>query len=375
MIKSRVARLSTLSTARWLKPLSAGIVAVLVLAVVVTVLTSGGAEKTVTAHFTRATGLYKGSSVRVLGVVVGKITSIKPEGTTVAVTMSYEASRRIPAAATAVIIPPSLVSDRYVQLGPVYTSGPVMPDKAQIPVTRTEAPVELSTLLQGIDDLSVALGPNGANKSGALSRLLTVSAENLRGNGTQLNSTLKNVAALVSTLADNKDDLTGTINNLATFTNALQHSDGAVRSLTNDLATVSGQLEGDRASLAGALHNLSLALGDVGRLVHDNRSVLTSDIAGLTRITNTLTSQKASLTELLDDAPLALQNLNNVYDPGTQSLRSKNDFEMTENPTLYLCQVVASLTQNAHVCDAGQPLGQVLSGVGGVVGSVTGSGR
>ena len=39
-------------------------------------------SRTVTAHFTRATGLYKGSSVRVLGVIVGKVTSIKPEGTT-----------------------------------------------------------------------------------------------------------------------------------------------------------------------------------------------------------------------------------------------------------------------------------------------------
>ena len=268
------------------------VVSLLVLVAVVTVLTSSSPHKTVTAHFSRATGLYKGSSVRVLGVIVGKITSIKPEGTTVAVKMSYDAKRRIPANASAFIIPPSLVSDRYVQLGPVYDGGPVMANNAQIPLARTEAPVELSTLLQSIDDLSVALGPNGANKSGALSKLLSVSAENLQGNGTQINSTIKNVAALVSTLADNKTDLTGTIDNLATFTNALQQSDGDVRTLTNDLATVSGQLNGDRASLASALQNLSLALGDVAQLVHDNRSVLTSDISGLTQITNTLTSQK-----------------------------------------------------------------------------------
>ena len=61
------------------------VVAFLVVVAVVTVVTSKSPQKTVTAHFTRATGLYKGSSVRVLGVVVGKITSIKPEGKTVAV--------------------------------------------------------------------------------------------------------------------------------------------------------------------------------------------------------------------------------------------------------------------------------------------------
>jgi phospholipid/cholesterol/gamma-HCH transport system substrate-binding protein len=363
------------SLTKYLKPLAAVIAGLLVVVAAITVLTSGSPHRTVTAHFTRATGLYKGSGVRVLGVLVGSITSIKPEGTTVAVKMSYNAKQRIPANASAFIIPPSLVSDRYVQLGPVYRGGPVMANNAQIPVARTEAPVELSTLLQSIDDLSVALGPNGANKSGALSRLLSVSADNLRGNGTQINSTIKNVAALVGTLADNKTDLTGTINNLASFTNTLQQSDGAVRTLTNDLSTVSGQLNGDRASLASALRNLSLALGDVGQLVHDNRSVLTSDISGLTQITKTITSQKTSLTELLDDAPLALQNLNNSYDPASQSLRTKNDFEMTNNPTLYLCQVVASLAQDPNVCNSDQPLGKVLTTVGGLVGTVTGASK
>ena len=360
---------------KYAKPIAGVVVAFLVVVAAMTVLGSGSSQKTLTAHFTRATGLYKGSSVRVLGVIVGKITSITPEGKTVAVKMSYDANRRIPATASAFIIPPSLVSDRYVQLGPVYRDGPVMANKAQIPVERTEAPVELSTLLQSIDDLSVALGPQGANKSGALSRLLSVSAENLRGNGTRINSSIKDVAALVSTLADNKTDLTGTINNLAVFTNTLQNSDGAVRSLTTDLATVSSQLEGDRASLASALRNLSLALGDVAQLVHDNRSVLTSDVAGLTRITSTLTSQKTALTELLDVAPLALQNLNTSYDPSTQSLRTKNDFEMSNNPTLYLCQLVASLARDARVCDTGQPLGTVLKQAGGIVGSLAGASK
>jgi hypothetical protein len=44
---------------------------------------------------------------------------------------------------------------------------------------------------------------------------------------------------------------------------------------------------------------------------------------------------------------------------------------MTDNPTLYLCQVVASLAQNPHVCDTGQPLGTVLKNAGGLVGKVT----
>ena len=112
-----------------------------------------------------------------------------------------------------------------------------MANNAQIPVARTEAPSNSRRCCRASTTFPSLSGPNGANKSGALSRLLSVSAENLRGNGSQINSTIKNVAALVGTLADNKTNLTGTINNLATFTNALQQSDGAVRTLTNDLST------------------------------------------------------------------------------------------------------------------------------------------
>ena len=261
----------------------------LVIVAVVTVITSGSPHKTVTAHFTRATGLYKGSSVRVLGVIVGKITSIKPEGTTVAVKMSYDAKRRIPANASAFIIPPSLVSDRYVQLGPVYRGGAVMANNAQIPVARTQAPGRaLDAAAEHRRPVGRARPERGQQVRRALPAAVGERREPARQRRRRSTRRSRTSPRSSSTLADNKTDLTGTINNLATFTNALQQSDGDVRTLTNDLATVSGQLNGDRASLASALRNLSLALGDVAQLVHDNRSVLTSDIAGLTKITNTL---------------------------------------------------------------------------------------
>ena len=55
---------------------------------------SGGEDtKKVTAHFPQAIGLYAGSSVRILGVQVGTITKVQPEGTTVRVDMEYKSSQ------------------------------------------------------------------------------------------------------------------------------------------------------------------------------------------------------------------------------------------------------------------------------------------
>src|SRR5262249_2224168 len=92
----------------------------------------GGPRKG-TAHFPRAASVHKGTDVRVLGVNVGRVTAVIPEGNSVRVDMEYDADVDIPANAKAVVITPTLVADRFVQLTPVYTSGPRMKDGADIP--------------------------------------------------------------------------------------------------------------------------------------------------------------------------------------------------------------------------------------------------
>ena len=65
-------------------------------------------------------------------------------------------------------------------------SGPAMRDGAVIPQSRTAVPVELDRIFDSLHTTAEALGPAGANKDGSLSRLLGVSADNLDGQGKQL---------------------------------------------------------------------------------------------------------------------------------------------------------------------------------------------
>ena len=329
----------------------AGVAGVVLLAVIAVVVTSGGSSSMhLTAHFPRAVGLYTNSSVRILGVPVGKVTSIKPEGTSVKVEMTYSAKHRLPSNVQAYIVPPSLVSDRYVELSPIYKSGQLLPDDASLPVARSHDPVELDDILRSVNDLDVALGPNGANKDGALSRLLGVADANLRGNGAKLHQTIHDSASLLDTLADNKDQLVKVVNNLSTFTHTLSSSDSKVRELTSDLASVTGELSAERGDLAAAMRNLATALGDVAQLVKDNRTTITSDVQGLTSVTQTILKQRDSLIETLDDAPLAIQNLYNAYDPESESLRTKGDFEQITDPTILVCSLLATFTGDDTAC-------------------------
>ena len=78
-------------------------------------------EKTLVADFPRTVSIYQGSDVRVLGVPIGKVDKVEPEGTHVAVTMHYDDKYQLPADAKALIVAPSIVGDRYVEVTPAYS--------------------------------------------------------------------------------------------------------------------------------------------------------------------------------------------------------------------------------------------------------------
>ncbi|MFD7472242.1 MCE family protein [Streptomyces sp. NPDC059837] len=294
----------------------------------------------VTAYFPRTVGIYPGSDVRVLGVRIGEVEKITPEGDRVRVELKYDEGRKVPADAKAAIINSSVVSDRYVQLLPVYRKGPVLRNGAVIPETRTAVPVELDRVFDSLHTTADALGPNGANKDGSLSRLLGVSAANLDGQGEHLNQTVEDLSQAVTTLSDGRTDLFGTVRNLQVFTAALAADDKSVRSFNTSLAEVAGQLAGERKDLADALKNLGTALGDVSAFVKNNKKSLTSNVQGLSKVTKVLVTQRAALAELLEVAPTGLSNLNNAYNPSSGTLDTRNNAQQAQDPASLLCSVL-----------------------------------
>jgi phospholipid/cholesterol/gamma-HCH transport system substrate-binding protein len=291
--------------------------------------TSGSSSKTYTAMFSEAVGVYPGSNVDILGVPVGTIDSVQPEGTQVKVTMSVNSDVQVPAGADAVVIVPSLIADRYIQLSPAYTGGPQMADGATIPVNHTATPVEVDQLYSSITRFANALGPNGLNKggakNGALSNVIDVGAANLNGNGRSFGEMIRGLAQLYSTLQNSQGNFFQTIANLESFTRMLHQNDGQLAQAQTQLANVSSFLSSDRAELAGALNELSTALSEVQGFINNNKAALTSNITKLEAITKLLANQKASLTEALRTFPLAADNVIAAYDPSTGTLDGRGN--------------------------------------------------
>jgi phospholipid/cholesterol/gamma-HCH transport system substrate-binding protein len=354
------------------------VIAALVAAVAISVL--GREErKTLVAHFPRTISIYEGSEVRVLGVPVGTVDQVTPSGTDVEVTMSYDASVEVPADADAVIVAPAIVGDRFVQLTPVYTGGPRLPDGAVLQVDRTSTPVELDDIYSSLDRLTVALGPNGANREGALTDLLQNTAANFGGQGAVFNQTITDFSRLSTTLDDNKEELFSSAAELEKFIGTLADNDQTVRDFNASLGSVSTMLAGERQELAKALANLQVGLGKVATFVQENREVLGRNITGLNRVTKVLVKQRDALDETLRTAPLALNNLALTYNPQAGTLDTNANIgellnQVTSDPTTLLCGLVSAADPQGQLCNLIDNLPLLpRAGTFGTIGAGTGT--
>ncbi|WP_328602985.1 MCE family protein [Nocardia terrae] len=295
---------------------------------------------TITADFDKSIGIYEGSDVRILGVPVGHVTKVTPKGDIVQVVMEVDRKYDIPADAKAAQITPSVVSDRYIQLAPVYKGGPKMGRNATIPKDRTATPVEVDRLYKSITDLSDALGPNGANKDGALNQLVRTSADNLSGNGEALGNSFTQLSKAANALSDSRNDIFDTVKNLQVFVQTLADNDAQVRTFNTQLASLAGFLSDERQTLGDALSLLSVALGDVARFIDDNRDLVQSNADALTKLTQTLADQRDDLAKALPLIPTALSNLINVHNGETGTLDMRPNFTDLQDPFGVICKML-----------------------------------
>jgi virulence factor Mce-like protein len=328
------------------------VVVVALVAAVVGIAWPGSPKRRLTAYFTSTVGLYSGADVRILGIRVGKVDKITPVGRSVRVEMTYDAKRKVPANVQAVIVNQSLVADRYVQLAPVYRGGAVLADNTTLPLTRTVTPVEIDDISGSLNNLDKALGPNGANANGSLSRLLQVGSDTLNGQGDDIRATLGGSAKALSTLSEDRKDITSNIENLRLITQALAVNDRQVRDFNGHLSQVSTQLAGEKEELGAALRALGPTLRNLATFVKGNRSRLAANVRQLAQITSVLVKERDKLGDFLTTAPIGIGNLSHAYDPISATLNTRTDLRQFDNLAMWVCSLAYSLGTPPEQCEA-----------------------
>jgi phospholipid/cholesterol/gamma-HCH transport system substrate-binding protein len=340
---------------------SAVVVLLVVLAAVVAV-RSRGDSYTITASFPRTIGLYPGDDVRVVGVPVGHITKISPEGDHVDVTMQVDDDAPVAADTGAVIVPPGVLSSRYVQLTKPWLQGPKLADGARIDADRTSAPLELDDVTRQLGRFLTALAPTGEGagskgqgSKGALASLVDSSAKALAGNGTTLRQSLSDLADALDVVGQSRGDIVATVEQLQQFVTALAGSDQAIRTFEHSLADVSGQLAGQRAQLRATIRNVAATVKSVHSFVRTNHGQLTTDVADLARITTTLKDRERELTEIVDLAPVGTEAIFGAANLNTGVLEARVDLTaLLSAPQTHICQLLTNLALPL-LCPPGSP--------------------
>lgn len=309
----------------------------------------------VVAYFENSNGIFVGDDVRIRGVNVGEIEEIEAQPTRVKISFWFDKQYQVPADTKVVILSPTLITARSIQLTPPYRGGPTLADKAVIGEDRTAVPMEWDDFRTQLEKLAETLQPTQPGGVSTLGSLINTTADNLRGQGAQIREALTRLSQAVSAVADHSDDTFTSVKNLATLVSALRDSADIIRQLNGNLAQVTGLLANDPAEVANAMRDLDDAVGEVKTFVADNRESIGTTGDKLTAVSQTLDGSLDDIKQTLHVLPNTLANGVNLYQPAQASLTGIPALNNFADPITFMCGAIQAASrlgaeQSAKLC-------------------------
>lgn len=278
---------------------------------------AGDEGMTVTARFDSGAGLYVGNSVSVLGIPVGSVTRIDPQGSSVEATLEIDAGVRLPVDVQAVTVSTSVLTDRHVELTPPYRDGPTVPDGAEIGLDRTRTPIEFDRLLSMADTMSHELQGDGAG-NGPVSELLDVSAAMTVGNGPAMTSALTRLSEALQLGDDHgeqtRNAITTVVDNLAALSGASAENESQIAEFGATMRQLTDVLAASDLGAGDTGAKLNAVLTQATEILQADRDALGSAATDATTVTSALVDYRRELAEFLDLTPLLLDNAYNSMD-------------------------------------------------------------
>jgi phospholipid/cholesterol/gamma-HCH transport system substrate-binding protein len=250
------------------------------------------------AVFTSSSGMLPGSKVRIAGVPVGSVKSIKVGKDHLAhVEFDVDRKYRLLASTRATIKYENLVGDRYMELleGPGTTQ--VLGDGATIAKEQTAPALDLDMLLGGFKPLIRGLDPGQVND--LTSALLQI----FQGQGGTLVQLLNSGGSFAKTLADRDELIGNVINNLNTVLQTIDQRGDQFATTLDELQRLVSGLAAERDPIGDALPRIAGATQDLTELLGQARPDLRSTIEQTGRLASNLDGGSDTLQWVLERLP------------------------------------------------------------------------
>lgn len=333
----------------------------------------GRTDRTTTVHadFEYVNGIYTGSPVAILGVDVGTVTAIEPQGTSVRVTMTVPEDVSLPEEVSAYVMSPAIISERYIELAPTYTGGPTFTDGNTIPIERSHSPIDIDGMMGSLSTLVEAMGPEG----GDLGSLFASGAQTWEDQGEAFNNAVRDLSSATGIVGGTSEDFGLLVQNLAVLIDAMDARQVSLDSMVSDLSTLSTVWEGADLDLTQPIEELQVVFAELDSFVSQHNESFGAISENLQVLGDALTGNEAGLAEFMDLVPLMMENLADTIGPdGRGRIRLNISTVLTqfavagplcEEYPLPLCTGAGFTNPISFPISASDPLGIVTAVTGG----------
>jgi phospholipid/cholesterol/gamma-HCH transport system substrate-binding protein len=249
-----------------------------------------GPEYTYHANFADATRLKSGQKVRIAGVPVGSVQSVKLNpNNSVDVTFGVDKRYTLYSSTRAVIRYDNLVGDRFLEIAAGPGELRKLPPGGIIAQQHTQPALDLDALLGGLRPVLKGLD---ANKVNTISSYVI---ELLQGQGGALSNLLANTNAVGSALGTRDQVIGDVINNLNTVLGTIDQKSAQFSATVDQLQQLITGLAQGRDAIAGAIPPLSSTTSDLTELLKRGRRPLQGVIENTRPIASELDDRKTEL--------------------------------------------------------------------------------
>jgi phospholipid/cholesterol/gamma-HCH transport system substrate-binding protein len=227
------------------------------------------------ATFDDATGLLKDDNVKVAGVVVGKVASVKIDQGRAKVEFSVNDSVKVPSDSQAAIRWRNLIGQRYVYVYP-GTASTVL--KGGDVVTKTRSVVDIGELFNRLGPIVQAINPQQVNT------FLDTIVQALDGNTDKVRASIDNLAVVAQSLGSRDQQIGRLIDNVNTVAGAINDRDAQIRTVLDNLVLISQTFSQNTGVLNTAVTELGDFSDNFGTLLTNNSTQIDHIIGNLNTI-------------------------------------------------------------------------------------------
>ncbi|MGW0161695.1 MCE family protein [Mycobacterium sp. NPDC003323] len=244
-------------------------------------------NKSHTAYFSDAGGLFTGAIVQVSGYPVGKVTDIELEGPGVLVTFNVPDDLHLGERTEAAITTKGLLGTKELDViphGEDELDGAIPMDRTTSPYQLPDALGELATTISGLD-------------TSQLSDSLSTLAQTFADTPPQLRDAVQGVARIADTLNSRDDQLRTLLDNAAKATGVLAERTDRIVSLIQDTNAVLTQLRSQSAALDQLSGNISAVSQQLKAFIAENRAELKPALEKLNGVLTIVDNRKERIQE------------------------------------------------------------------------------